>query len=124
MKYIFLTIILLLIFSLSICEEIALNDQVTGTSTNAYVETTIYTGRTIYKSLIIKNTGGTNSLTYYVHCFPYESGSAYYTFASGALTNGLQANCFINNIYYKIIIGIKSTSSSAHSTYSVDYIKR
>ena len=124
MKKILFILLFVFIFSFVFCDEIAYNDQITGTSINTYVEKTVYTVRNIYKSIIVKNTGGSNSVDYYVRCYPYENGTAYYTFASGTLTHGSQADCFINNVYFKIVFGIKSTSSGNHSTYSIDYIRR
>lgn len=122
-KYI---LIILLIFTTSLLfsADIATNAQEKGTSTDNYAATTIYTPRNIYKTIIIKNTGGSNSLDYYLRAYPSSSGGSYVSFASGTLTHGSQADCFINNIYYKLVIGIKATTGGSQSTYSIDYIKR
>lgn len=123
MKRFFILAMILLMVSISFAAEIPDNDVLTGTTTNDYVETTIYIARELYKTILIKNTGDTNSITFYLRCYPAEESTAYVTFASGALAAAAQAECFINNKYYKVIIGLKSTGAGSHSTYSIDYIK-
>ena len=103
--------------------KIADNNTITGTSTDDYVANNIYTPRDLHKTIFVKNSGGANSITYYVRAYPASGSTAYKTIASGALIAAAQAELFIEDRYYKIVVGIKSTVGSSHSTYSIDYIR-
>lgn len=74
------------------------------------------------KTILLQNTGSTNSLTYNVITYAYAGGIAYTEIPDTQLTAGSIAQIILNNAYAEVVLQVKSTTAGASTTYRIDYI--
>jgi len=93
----------------------------TGTTTDDWTDAHDWTAahRYIHKTIIIKNTGDTNSMDYRVLVYAVDDGIAYEE-TSGTLGPGDVAKINLNDWYNRIVIQVKSTTAGASTTYRID----
>jgi len=94
----------------------------TGTTTDSWANALSWTGayKFLHKTIIIKNTGDTNSLDYKVIVRAYGGGNDYQE-TSGSLAAGDVVKIVFNNHYVEIVVQVKSSTAGASTTYQIDY---
>jgi len=94
----------------------------TGTTEDSYTDALIWGGvrKYLHKTIIIKNTGDTNSLDYKV-LVEAHTGGLQYEETSGSLAAGDIVKIVLNNHYSRIIVQVKSSTAGASTTYQIDY---
>lgn len=98
----------------------------TGTTTNAYVSA-ITLASSAYKSgtIVIKNTHGTNTLTYKINGYAYEGGTAIADVAPADIAAGATVTYERTAMKPRAVIDVQVIDkvSGSHATYRVDYIQ-
>lgn len=94
----------------------------TGTTTDSWANALEWTGAMNYlhKTIIIKNTGDTNSMDYKVIIKAHATGSEYEE-TSGTLAAGDVAKIVLNNHYAHVIVQVKSSTAGSPTDYRIDY---
>jgi len=96
--------------------------SVTGTTTDSYTDALIWGGvrKYLHKTILIKNTGSSNSMDYRV-LVEAHSGGLQYEETSGTLGPGDIVKIVLNNHYSRIIVQVKSSTAGAPTEYQIDY---
>lgn len=101
-------------------------NSATGTSTNDVTAIATIDGRdSKFVTVYIKNTGGTNTLSYKIDKYAKYSGSisqeavAATDIAAGAVATFTAED----KLVAKYVVSIESKVDGSHSTYSIEYIK-
>jgi len=100
-------------------------DAAVGTTTNDYVSVLALDTRGCENvKIVVKNTHGSNSLTYkiLVKHADYAGGTDDEDVAATELAAGNEAVASYVQGYSKITVQVKSTSSGSHATYEIEYL--
>jgi len=99
-----------------------LEGYTTGTTTDSYANALNWTNaeKYLHKTIILKNTGDTNSLDYQVLVYAHNDGNAY-TETSGSLAAGDVVKIVLNNHYARVVVQVKSSTAGASTSYRIDY---
>jgi len=93
-----------------------------GTSANAYASAAHCRCRYLdKKTLCLKNTDGSNGLSYKLLGYLSEGGTATELVAETALAAGEDALFNYNNAYHALDLQLKSTVADTHATYTVEF---
>ena len=92
-----------------------------GTTTDNWVNAVDWTDakKFLHKTILIKNTGDTNSMDYKVLVYVVDGGLSYEE-TSGTLGPGDIVKITLNNWYSRVVIQVKSSTAGASTTYQID----
>ena len=97
-------------------------DSATGTSTDAGVSAKDWIcGHLHYKTLVLKNTDGANSVDYTITVYADENGQGH-SETTGTLALAGTQRIALNNFYDRVVITMTSTVPGSHGTFQVDVI--
>ena len=93
----------------------------TGTTTNSYVAASTFDVRTYHRtSLILSNTGATNTLHYKVTVRVYAGGLEYEDVVETSMVPGQIERILFDAKYATIIVYVKAAVSGSQTTYRLD----
>ena len=96
--------------------------QKTGTTTDDWVNAVDWTDAQKFtlKTILIKNTGDTNSMDYKIIVQAYDGGIEWEE-TSGSLAAGDVAKIHLNNHYSRVVVQVKSSTAGSPTDYRIDY---
>lgn len=104
-------------------ERLGFQDSLSGTTTNSYADALDWNSEGFQnKTLILKNTHGSNSLHYKVLVRCEYDGNDAEEVAETTLAAGGLARIALNNVYARVKLQVKAATADSQATYQLDYI--